>query len=137
MRLTRIDMLRRQVGLPTPLSLIPFAKEKQMTHSSHARVPTAHASRYLQQLCKHWSHNLAVEFDTHKGSVTFPRNARGADWPGDAKLALVADGEALDCRLEASSDAQLEALKGAVSRHVDRFAFREAPLAFDWRDGSA
>jgi len=29
---------------------------------------------------------------------------------------------------------QLDALKGAVARHIDRFAFREAPLAFDWRD---
>ena len=29
---------------------------------SIARVPTDKGSRYLQQLCKHWSHNLAVEF---------------------------------------------------------------------------
>jgi hypothetical protein len=27
---------------------------------------------------------------------------------------------------------QLEGLKGAVVRHLERFAFREAPLAFDW-----
>jgi len=101
---------------------------------SHARVPTAHASRYLQQLCKHWSHNLAVTFDESKGTVTFPRNARGADWPGDATLELTAQDGAIDCRLTASSGEQLEALKGAVSRHLDRFAFREAPLAFDWRD---
>ena len=105
-----------------------------MTTNSTARVPTAHASRYLQQLCKHWSHNLAVEFDPAKGKVTFPRNARGADWPGDATLHLDAQADALDCRLEASSDGQLEALKGAVARHLDRFAFREAPLPFDWRD---
>jgi len=36
-------------------------------------------------------------------------------------------------RIEASAEGQLEALKGAVARHLDRFAFREAPLAFDWR----
>ncbi len=102
--------------------------------NSHASVPTAHASRYLQQLCKHWSHNLAVEFDETKGTVTFPRNARGADWPGDATLELQASDGALDCRLLTSSAGQLEALKGAVSRHLDRFAFREAPLPFDWKD---
>ena len=102
--------------------------------SSSASVPTAHASRYLQQLCKHWSHNLAVTFDEAQGTVVFPRNARGADWPGDAILKLVAHENALDCGLEASSPGQLEALKGAVARHLDRFAFREAPLAFDWRD---
>jgi hypothetical protein len=28
----------------------------------------------------------------------------------------------------------LDALKGVVARHLDRFAFREAPLRFDWQD---
>ena len=31
---------------------------------------------------------------------------------------------------------ELDGLKGAVSRHLDRFAFREAPLTFDWKDAS-
>jgi uncharacterized protein len=79
-----------------------------MSVDSTVRVPTAHASRYLQQLCKHWSHNLAVTFSENERTVTFPRNARGAE--------------------------QLEALKGAVARHLDRFAFREAPLPFNWQD---
>ena len=105
-----------------------------MTTNSSAQVPTTHASRYLQQLCKHWGHNLAVEFDETKGTVTFPRNARGADWPGDATLEMQAGTDALECRLDASAPGQLEALKGAVARHLDRFAFREAPLTFDWRD---
>jgi hypothetical protein len=65
--------------------------------------------------------------------VTFPRTARGADWPGDATLALQAHADGLDCRLEASSSGQLEALKGAVARHLDQFAFREAPLPFNWQ----
>lgn len=103
------------------------------THST-ARVPTTNGSRYLQQLCKHWGHNLEVEFTPEKGRVVFPRDARGADWPGDATLLLEAHADALECRLEASAAGQLEALKGAVARHIDRFAFREAPLAFDWRD---
>lgn len=100
---------------------------------SIARVPTSKSSRYLQQLCKHWSHNLAVEFTPEAGTVVFPRNARGADWPGDATLTMQAHDDSLECRLEASADEQLEALKGAVARHLDRFAFREAPLQFDWQ----
>jgi hypothetical protein len=103
------------------------------THST-ARVPTANGSRHLQQLCKHWSHNLTVEFDEQKGKVVFPRNARGADWPGDATLLLEAHTDTLECRLEASVDGQLEGLKGVVASHLDRFAFREAPLTFEWRD---
>ena len=134
MRVTRIDMLRKQLGIPGPFIFDPIPTGAEMTLNSTARVPTAHASRYLQQLCKHWSHNLAVEFDESKGTVTFPRNARGADWPGDATLLLEAQDDALECRLEASVDAQLQGMKGVVASHLDRFAFREAPLAFDWRD---
>jgi hypothetical protein len=106
-----------------------------MSIHSTARVPTTSGSRYLQQLCKHWSNSLAVDFTAEKGTVVFPRNARGADWPADATLVMRAHEDCLECRLEASAEGQLEALKGVVVRHLDRFAFREAPLRFDWRDG--
>ena len=66
-----------------------------MSIASTARVPTANGSPYLQQLCKHWSHNLEVEFTPETGRVVFPRNARGADWPGDATLHLTAQADAL------------------------------------------
>jgi hypothetical protein len=100
--------------------------------SAQARVPTAHASRYLQQLCKHWAHNLAVEFTPERGSVIFPKDARGASWQGDARFEMTAEPGVLVCRIDASEPGQLEGLKGAVARHLDRFAFREAPLTFDW-----
>lgn len=104
--------------------------------TSTARVPTTSASRYLQQLCKHWSHNLAVEFDAEHGRVVFPADARGATWAGDAVVTFTALPDALDCTIAASEPGQLDGLKGAVARHLDRFAFREAPLAFDWTDVS-
>ena len=98
-----------------------------------AQVPTGSASKYLQQLCKHWQHNLAVEFTPDHGTVTFPRDARGADHPGEALVTFDAGERELSVRIDASCAAQLDGLKGAVARHLDRFAFREAPLAFDWR----
>ena len=101
-------------------------------YRSGANVPTAHASRYLQQLCKHWSHNMEVEFTPERGTVRFPRDARGADWPDDALVTMVAHSETLECRIDASAEGQLEGLKQALARHLDRFAFREAPLRFDW-----
>jgi len=104
-----------------------------MTVSATASVPTAHASKYLQQLCKHWQHNLSVEFTAEHGTVTFPKDARGADWPGDGVATFDARSETLDVRIDASFEGQLEGLKGAVARHLDRFAFREAPLTFDWQ----
>ncbi|RYD47655.1 MAG: DUF2218 domain-containing protein [Sphingomonadales bacterium] len=103
------------------------------TVSANALVPTDSASKYLQQLCKHWSHNLQVEFTPENGTVIFPRDARGADHPGDAVVTFNVAEQGLDVRIDASSDAQLEGLKGAVARHLDRFAFREAPLAFAWK----
>lgn len=108
-----------------------------MTYSAAASVPTAHAGKYLQQLCKHWQHNLSVEFTAERGTVTFPRDARGADWPGDGLATLEAGADALAVRIDASSAAQLEGLKGVLARHLDRFAFREAPLRFDWRHDPA
>jgi uncharacterized protein len=101
--------------------------------SAIATVPTAHGSRYLQQLCKHWQHNLEVSFTPEAGTVRFPRNARGADWPDDGLVTMTAVDGGLDCRIDASVEGQLEGLKGALARHLDRFAFREAPLSFDWR----
>lgn len=50
-----------------------------MTVSATAAVPTAHASKFLQQLFKHWQHNLQVEFTPDHGTVTFPKDAREAD----------------------------------------------------------
>lgn len=103
--------------------------------TSTAHVPTSNGSKYLQQLCKHWSHNLQVDFTPEEGTIIFPGNARGADWPGDGTITLTARESTLDCRIDASAAGQLDGLKGALASHLDRFAFREAPLTFDWVDG--
>jgi hypothetical protein len=104
-------------------------------YSTTAQVPTKSGSRYLQQLCKHWQHNMPVEFTAAQGTVRFARDARGADWPGDGLVTMVAHPDALECRIEATAEGQRDGLKGALARHLDRFAFREAPLTFDWVDG--
>jgi uncharacterized protein len=125
-------MLRRRLGLTPP----PGKGDETMTIatvSSTALVRTDSASRYLQQLCKHWSHNLQVEFTPENGTVIFPKDARGAAYPGDAVVTFNAVEDGLDLRIDASSDAQLEGLKDVVARHLDRFAFREGELAYHWR----
>jgi len=121
------------VGADLPDRIAYSNKERPKMFSTTAYVPTAHASRYLQQLCKHWQHSLPVEFSPGRGSIVFPRDARGADWAADGKATLIAGAEALTVMLDGSSEAHLEALKGTVARHLDRFAFREAPLPFDWQ----
>ena len=93
---------------------------------SAARVPTGSASRYLQQLCKHWSHQLTVAFDSEAGSVDFPNGAR---------LELSADPDTLDLLLRVPDGEDAARMRVLVEEHLNRFAFREGPLAFDWRTG--
>ncbi|MBV8654110.1 MAG: DUF2218 domain-containing protein [Alphaproteobacteria bacterium] len=88
----------------------------------HATVPTAHASRYLQQLCKHWSHRFAVEFDATHGTV----HMNGAVCIFDAtpgQLSLMLEGDA----------AALPRLCDVVAEHLKRFAFREA-IELHWTE---
>lgn len=92
-----------------------------MTHST-AIVQTEHASRYLQQLCKHWSHKMTVHFDPAQGRVEFPSGAT---------LAMKADAAALTLRLESDDAEGLPRLQTVVEDHIKRFAFREK-LDFAW-----
>jgi hypothetical protein len=105
-----------------------------MTFSTEARVATASAKKYAAQVGKHWQHNMEVAFDGDVVTIRFPRDARGADWPADALVTLTPEADALVCRIDASAPGQRDGLKGAVERHVDRFAFREGELAYDWKD---
>lgn len=106
-----------------------------MNFVASARVASASASKYLQQVCKHCEHNLPVGFDAVHGEIIFAKDARGADWPADATVTLDAEADAIICKIDASAEGQRDGLKGAVERHIDRFAFREAPLAYNWTDG--
>lgn len=99
-----------------------------------AEVPTSNGSKYLQQLCKHWSHSLTVTFTAEHGSIVFPKDARGSAFPGDGLATLDARADELIVQIEATTPEQRDHLKGVVARHLDRFAFREAPLPFAWRE---
>ena len=91
--------------------------------TSKTAIATEHASRYLQQLCKHFAHKLTVKFDEHAGEITFSI--------GDCRLQ--ADGEALHIELTAPNPDDMEQLKDVVIRHLVRFAFREE-LQTNWQD---
>ena len=91
-------------------------------YSSTARVPTTSGAKYLTQLCKHWSHKLPVELTDGRGLVKFE----------SASAEMRATPEDLTVKIEAEDPETLERMKGVVARHLDRFAFREAPLPFIW-----
>lgn len=89
---------------------------------AEAHVPTANAAKYVQQLCKHWGHRLRVELQEGVGTVRFP----------DAVATMTARSSELVVSVEADDEAMLDLIKGVVAKHLDRFAFREAPLSFEW-----
>jgi hypothetical protein len=87
---------------------------------------TASGSKYLQQLCKHWGHKFEVEFSQDRGLVRFP----------SAIATMEANAGALLVTIETDDTDSFEQLKEVVTKHLDRFAFREAPLPFKWSAGS-
>jgi hypothetical protein len=97
-----------------------------MTVSAQAFVVTKNGGKYLQQLCKHWSHRLNVAFDAAHGEVVFPNGA---------KAVMGAHTDQLRVRVTAPDPGTLARMQEVIREHLDRFAFREAPLAFEWRAG--
>ncbi|MFD2238701.1 DUF2218 domain-containing protein [Aureimonas populi] len=91
--------------------------------TSRAVVQTPNASRYLQQLCKHWSHKFDVSFDANHGSVPFPEGRKGE---------FAASENALTLDVSASDEAGLRIIETVVANHLERFAFREE-LAIEWQ----
>ncbi len=97
----------------------------QADFRAQARIETAQASKYLQQLCKHFLHKLPASFDATAGQIGFPA--------GETRL--TADAQELAISLAAASDDDLVRLKDVVARHLERFAFRET-LRIEWREAA-
>ena len=94
--------------------------------TSQAQVTTALASRYLQQLCKHFAHKLPTTYDTGQGRIEFSLGT----------CSLTAAPALLTLRADAEDEAALAQLEQVVTRHLERFAFREQP-AVAWAPASA
>ena len=86
------------------------------------RVRTLHGAKYVQQLCKHWAHKLEVEQAGDTGIVRFPTGI----------ATMVANAGELSITIDADDKASSERLKDVVASHLDRFAYREAPLPYEW-----
>lgn len=103
-----------------------------MTTTDHAVTANGFAhcekpERYIQQLVSHWSHKMATSYDKGDGMGAFPfsevENAVMVARPGGIAITLV------------TADRERNVhLRGVIERHIDRFAFREAPLSYDWEE---
>ena len=83
--------------------------------------------RYIRQLVKHWGHKMATSYDEGDGMGAFPfselENAVMTARPGGIAITLTTGDHACS-----------ERLRGVIERHINRFAFREAPLSFEWKE---
>lgn len=83
---------------------------------------TERASRYLQAMCKHFAHKVAVNYDAAKGTADMPFGL----------LNMQAAGNMLRFEIEAADDPSLDRMKHVVEAHIVRFAFREKLQKLDW-----
>lgn len=93
-----------------------------MSQSSNGSAATRNGSRYLQQLCKHWSHKGEVEFTPEAGTIAFPNGN---------SLTLKAHSDSLNMQVTVPDDVDLAHFQDVVDRHIIRFAFRE-DLVINW-----
>lgn len=89
---------------------------------STARYPTEHASKYLQQLCKHFGHKVEVSFDDKQGTVAL--------LPGPATLS--ADAETLTVTVTGEDMKSVIQARFVVDSHLVTFAHRENFAGLTW-----
>lgn len=89
---------------------------------AHAVCETQNASRYLQQLCKHFAHKVDVTYDATHGVCRFTC--------GTADMS--ADGAALAISVSAEGEDALAQTRDVIESHLLRFAFREQLAPLKW-----
>ncbi|MEM6466690.1 MAG: DUF2218 domain-containing protein [Pseudomonadota bacterium] len=83
---------------------------------STATVTTQYASRYLQQMCKHFGRKVPVEFCSETGHISLPFGSCALH-ASETQLLLKAE----------TSEGNLDTLERVIGDHLARFAFRENP----------
>jgi hypothetical protein len=76
----------------------------------------------MAQLCKHWAHKFEVQLTGDVGVIRF----------GFATATMRADDSSLLVEVSGGDAETVAQLESVVQEHLDRFAFREAPLPFEW-----
>lgn len=90
---------------------------------AQAYVETEKASRYLQQLCKHFKHKVPAEWDEKKGRTEFPFGL----------CLMEADDQQLTITCEAPTAEAFNRMRFVLDDHLERFAWKEE-LKLSWSD---
>ena len=103
-----------------------------MTETETASTATGFATcdkpeRYIQQLVSHWGHKYATSYDAGESTGVFPFS--------DTETAVMtARPGGIAITLTTGDPERNQHMRGVIERHIDRFAFREAPLTYEWTD---
>ena len=89
--------------------------------------PCEKPERYIQQLVSHWGHNFATTYDEGDGMGVFP-------FSETTNCVMTAREGGIAITLTTADAEENVRMRGVVERHIDRFAFREAPLSYEWKD---
>ena len=104
--------------------------EPQMTKAEGGFTATGFAAcekpgKYIQQVAKHWSHKFATSYDEGDGMGVFPFSEH-------TNAVMTARDNGIAITLTTADAAENVHMRGVIERHIDRFAFREAPLTYTW-----
>ncbi len=94
-----------------------------MTITSTCFAPCEKAPRYVQQLVSHWSHKMAATWAD--GHAEFP-------FDDTTSVTMDTDDRGIAIKVTAQSAEREAEMRPVIEKHLDRFAFREAPLQFNW-----
>ena len=90
-------------------------------------APCEKPERYIQQLVSHWGHKMATSYDEGDGTGAFPFSEH-------TSAVMTARKNGIAITLSTANREENERMRGVIERHIDRFAFREAPLNYEWSD---
>ena len=81
--------------------------------------------RYIQQVVSHWGHKFATSYEDGVGTFPF----------SDVETAVMsAQPGGIAITLTTAEHERNVHMRGVIERHIDRFAFREAPLTYEWKE---
>ena len=87
-----------------------------------ANFETENASRHLTMLCKHFSRRVPTEHNGQLGTIEFPFGC----------CQMSAHEHHLTFEVSASNSTERDQVVDVVTRHLERFAFRENPQ-LEWQ----
>lgn len=88
-----------------------------------AHYPSPNASKYVQQLAKHFAHKIEVQLDADSAEFTLQAGS----------VRLEAKDDMLLARVEAEDAKSLIDARYVIDKHLVIFAFREGFVGLEWK----